>query len=207
MDQEQRLFDLEANKRDHKVEITDIAISKVPYIEYKEIPEDCYKILQELAKMVLILARENNNCDETAITYSLDAPELVLEGEECLTISYGDAHSVDPLQSTMANHLVVTAQGCVVIILHNHPNLSKISLQDVSYLFRFASIKMIVAVTNTGSINYIVKTDKYDRRGALKLFYESLELLKKAKNLKEMQDATDKFLNNCYKYGMLFEMH
>lgn len=207
MIEEKKLSDLEANKRKHKVEITDIAISKVPYIKYKGIPEDSYKTLQELAKMVLILARENNNGDETAITYSLDAPELVLDGEECLTISYGDAHSVDPLQSTMANHLVITAQGCVVIILHNHPNLSKISLQDVSYLFRFASIKMIVAVTNTGSVNYIVKTDKYDRLGSMKLFYECLELLKRARNLKERQDATDKFLNNCYKYGMLFEMH
>lgn len=207
MNEERILSDLEGNKRDHKVEITDIAISKVPYIEYKEIPEDCYKVLQELAKMVLILARENNNGDETAITYSLDAPELVLDGEECLTISYGDAHSVDPLQSTMANHLVVTAQGCVVIILHNHPNLSKISLQDVSYLFRFASIKMIVAVTNTGSVNYIVKTDKYNRLGAMKLFYECLELLKRARNLKERQNATDRFLNNCYQYGMFFEMH
>lgn len=207
MKDEEMLSDLEANKRDHKVEITDVAISKVPYIEYKGIPEDCYKTLQELARMVLILSKENNNCEETAITYSLDAPELVIDGEECMTVSYGDAHSVDPLQSTLANHLVVTARGCVVIILHNHPNRSKISLQDVSYLFRFASIKMIVAVTNTGSVNYIVKTDKYNRLGAMKLFYEALEQLKKAGNLKERQDATDKFLNNCYQYGMLFEMH
>lgn len=207
MNEDYMLSNLEGNKREHKVEITDIAISKVPYIEYKEIPEDCYTILQELAKMVLILAKENNNCDETAITYSLDAPELVIDGEECMTVSYGDAHSVDPLLSTMANHLVVTAKGCVIIILHNHPNLSKISLQDISYLFRFASIKMIVAVTNIGSINYIVKTDKYNRLGALRLFYEALDLFKKAKNLKEQQDATNKFLNNCYQYGLLFEMH
>lgn len=44
---------LESQKRDHKVEIADIAISKVPFIKYREIPEEHYETLQELARMVL----------------------------------------------------------------------------------------------------------------------------------------------------------
>lgn len=201
------LSDMEANKRDHKVEITDIAITKVPFVKYKEIPEEHYKTLHELAKMVLVLAKENNNSEETAITYSLEGPELIMKGEECLTVAYGDSYSVDPLSTTLANHIVVTSQNCVVIVLHNHPNLSKISLQDASYLFRHSSIKMIVAVTNVGSINYIVKTDNYDRKKALELFYDAANKYNVAKNLKERQDATDYFLNNIYKYGVLFETH
>ncbi|MBR1741633.1 MAG: hypothetical protein IJ733_07130, partial [Lachnospiraceae bacterium] len=39
----------------------------------------------------------------------------------------------------------------------NHPNLSKISLEDAFYLLIHDAIKMIVAVTNRGSISYIVK--------------------------------------------------
>lgn len=42
-----KLNDLEANKRNHKVEITDIAISKVPFIKYREIPEDQYELMVE----------------------------------------------------------------------------------------------------------------------------------------------------------------
>lgn len=207
MEDAKNLSELKANKRDHKVEITDIAISKVPRVHYKDIPEEHYSVLQELAKMVLILARDNNDCNETAITYSLDSPELILDGLNCLSVSYGDEHSVEPLQDTLSNHLVMTAEGCVIIILHNHPSLSKISLQDVSYLFRFASVKMIVAVTNLGSINYIVKTAAYDRKEALKLYIAAAEMYSKAGNLKEKQDATNYFLNQCYQCGIIFETH
>lgn len=50
-----KLSDLEDNKRDHKIEITDVAISKVPLIRYREIPEEHYATLQELAKAVFLL--------------------------------------------------------------------------------------------------------------------------------------------------------
>ena len=106
---------------------------------------------------------------------------------------------------TVSNHLIVSATGCVVIILHNHPSLSKISLQDIGYLLEFASIKMIVAVTNLGSINYIVKTDKYNILEALKLYKEAIQKYLVAENLKDRQEATNHFLKNCSKVGMLFE--
>ena len=50
----EKLMDLEtlemSNKRNHKVMITDEAIEKVPFIWYKEIPEEEYPIIQMLAK-------------------------------------------------------------------------------------------------------------------------------------------------------------
>ena len=45
--------EMESNKRDHKVEITDIAISKVPYVRYREIPEEYYETLHQIAIAVL----------------------------------------------------------------------------------------------------------------------------------------------------------
>lgn len=196
---------LEANKRDRKIEITDIAVDKVPYIRYKEIPEEYYGIIQELAKAALLYARNNNDCNETAITYSMESPELYVDGEPYLAISYGDEHSVEPTSDTLSNHLIVSASGCVVIIVHNHPSLSKISLQDIVYLLRFASVKMIVAVTNLGGINYVVKSDKYNRVEALKLYAEAAELFMRAESLKSKQDATNYFLRNCSKVGIIFE--
>ena len=66
-------------------------------------------------------------------------------------------------------------------------------------------MKMIVAVTNMGSINYIVKTDLYDRDEGLLLYREAVTRLGEARNLKEKQKATDFFLNNCFKVGLVFE--
>ena len=51
--------DLEmAKKRNHKIMITDEAINKVPHVKYKEIPETEYDNLQELARQVLKISKE-----------------------------------------------------------------------------------------------------------------------------------------------------
>jgi hypothetical protein len=207
MDEESRLSDLEQNKRDHKVEITDVAISKVPYVKYRSIPESHYAVLQELAKEVLRVSRDENDCNEVAITYNLDSPELAIKGGKFIAVVKGDEHSVDPLASTDANHISVSARGCVVVITHNHPSLSKISLEDAFYLLIHEAIRMIVAVTNRGSISYLVKTDDYNHLESRKLLREAIRLDKEAKNLKQKQDACDYFLNNCFKTGLIFEDH
>ena len=93
------LKDLEDNKRNHKIKITDVAMSKVPYIQYREIPEEHYETLQELAKVVLEFSRAHNNCNETAITYSLDDPESIIDDAGSLAVSYGGEHEVDPMSS------------------------------------------------------------------------------------------------------------
>ena len=68
-----------SKKRDRKVMITEEAIRKVPYVRYQEIPEQEYDIIQSLAKRVLEFARERNDSNEVAITYSYD-PSMILAG-------------------------------------------------------------------------------------------------------------------------------
>ena len=58
-----------ARKRDHKIMITEEAIDKVPLIEFREIPKEHYGILQNLAKEVLRISKDENNSNEVAITY------------------------------------------------------------------------------------------------------------------------------------------
>lgn len=50
-----------AKKRDHKIMITDEAIKKVPRIKYKNIPENEYDTIQELARNVLLISKNENN--------------------------------------------------------------------------------------------------------------------------------------------------
>ena len=159
-----------------------------------------------LAKLVLEESRDNNNCNETAITYSLDGVEIFDEGGNCVTVAYGDEHSVEPMEKTLAYHLIGTSASCVVVIIHNHPSISKISLQDVSMMLSYASIKMIIAVTNLGSISYIVRKDDFNRKKALELFYKSTDsYLKAGNNLKKRQEATDYFLKRCESVGIIYE--
>ena len=205
-DSKDNLKDLEmAKKRNHKVIITDEAIRKVPRIQYKNIPESEYNIIQELAKNVLQISKSENNSNEVAITYSMDSAERIQKGEEYIGVALGSEHSVDPISSTTAYHLVSSAKECIVIVLHNHPSLSDFSLSDIQFLLQYASVKMMVVVTNLGSISYLVKGNKYAYDKAVTLFNEAVSSNNEARDLKGLQKAADHFLKNCYSVGIDYD--
>lgn len=196
---------LQAKKRDHKIVITDEAINKVPRIEYKEIAEEQYDILQLLLQETMTISQRDNNSDEVAITYSLDANIDNDDRNMVYGVSLGDEHSVDPLEDVTSYHIINGTAECVVVILHNHPSLSKLSLQDIQYLLMYHSLKMIVAVTNLGSVFYLVKTNKYDYHRAMQLYKQAYKMFDEANNLADYQKATDYFLNNCSTVGLIHE--
>ena len=93
----------------------------------------------------------------------------------------------------------------MVIVLHNHPSLSAFSLPDIQFLLRYETVKMMVVVTNLGSVSYLVKNGKYDFEKAVILLNEAVDLNNKAKNINDLQDAADYFLKNCYNVGINYE--
>ena len=200
------LNDLEmAKKRDRKIMITNEAIRKVPRIKYKNIPESEYNVIQELARNVLRISKNENNSNEVAITYGMDSVERIKKGEEYIGVALGCEHGVDPISNTTAYHLVSSAEDCIVIVLHNHPSLSDFSLSDVQFLLRYASVKMMVVVTNLGSISYLVKGKGYAYDKAVALFNEAVSSNNEAKDLKGLKKAADHFLKNCYMVGIDYD--
>lgn len=198
--------DLEmAKKRDHKIMITEEAIDKVPYIQYKEIPETEYDNLRELTRQVLKISKEENDSNEVAVTYSLDSISLIEKGERYLGIALGTEHDVDPLSDATSYHLIRASSDCVVLVFHNHPSLSAFSLPDIQFLLRYETVKMMVVVTNLGNVSYMVKNNKYDFNKAVILFNEAVDLNNKSKNIKNLQEAADYFLKNCYNVGINYE--
>ena len=201
MDDKNHLNDLEmAKKRDHKIMITDEAIQKVPRIQYKNIPEREYDTIQELAKQVLKIAKDTNDSNEVAVTYSLESVRLIENGERYIGVSLGPEHDVDPLSNSTSYHLICSSTDCVVIVLHNHPSLS-----DIQFLLKYASVKMMVVVTNLGNVSYLVKNAKYDYEKAVILFNDAVDQNNAAKNIKDLQNAADYFLKNCYNTGINYE--
>ena len=201
-----KLNELEmAKKRNHKIMITEEAICKVPRIRYKNIAENEYDTIWELAKNVLKISKEENNSNEVAITYSLNSIELIQHGEKYIGVSLGTEHDVDPLSNTTAYHLISSARECVVIVLHNHPSLSSFSLSDIQFLLKYEIVKMMVVITNLGSISYLVKNKKYNFKKAVLLFNEAVDKNNTANNLRDLQDAADYFLKNSYNVGIDYD--
>jgi fructose/tagatose bisphosphate aldolase len=203
---ERDLNDLKmAKKRDHKIVITDEAINRVPRIEYKCIPESEYDNIQDLAMNVLKISKDENDSNEVAITYALESSSYIQNKEDYIGVAIGSEHGVDPLNSTVAYHLIKGEGNCVVIVLHNHPSLSDFSLTDIEFLIQYEKIKLMVVVTNLGSITYLVKTDKYNYNKAVDLINTAISMNNEAKNLKELQEAADYFLKNCYSVGITYD--
>ncbi len=194
-----------AKKRNHKIMITDEAIEKVPLIKYKEIPESEYLMLQELAKEVLTVSKNDNDSNEVALTYSLDYRALIAEGKEFIGVALGDEHSVDPCMNVVAYHLLSTSLECVVIVLHNHPSLSKFSLEDVKFFLRNESVKMMVVVTNLGSVSYLVKKDNYNRNKAIEIYNQAVNTHNAGNGIQDYQEAASFFLSNCYDANIVYE--
>ncbi len=185
--------------------ITEEAIQNVPRIEYKGIPEEEYDNIWMLAKNTLQISKYQNDSNEVAITYSMDLDDS--ENDINIGVSLGKEHSVDPLNDTDSFHIVFSAKDCVVIVLHNHPSLSDFSLLDIQFLLTYKAVKMMVIVTNLGSVRYLVKLDQYDRTKAIALMDKAIELNNSAKNLKDIQKAADHFLKNCYTVGIIYKNH
>ena len=204
--EDKKINDLEmAKKRTHKILITDIAIEKVPLIKYREIPESEYLMLQELAKEVLMVSKNENDSNEVALTYSLDYRNLIAEGKEFMGVALGDEHSVDPCMNTVAYHLIATSIQCVVIVLHNHPSLSKFSLEDRKFLLSNRTVKMMVVVTNLGNLSYLVKKQNYNHKKAIEIYNHSVSVHNKGNNLHDYQKAVFCFLSNCYEANIVYE--
>ena len=194
-----------AKKRNHKIMITDEAIRKVPLVQYKEIPESEYMMLQELAKEVLTVSKNDNDSNEVALTYSLDYRNLIAEGKEFMGIALGDEHSVDPCMNTVSYHLITASLECVVIVFHNHPSLSKFSLEDIKFFLSNRAVKMMVVVTNLGNISYLVKKDKYNRNKAIEIYNQAVNVHNEGNNIRDYQEAVSYFLSNCHKANMIYE--
>lgn len=198
--------DLEMSKnRNQKVLITDEAINKVPLIKYKEIPESEYVTIQELAKEVLEISKNENNSNEVALTYSMEHESLIAAGREYIGISLGDEHSVDPCMNTVANHLITVSLGCVVIILHNHPSLSKFSLEDVQFFLRNVTVKMMVVITNLGGVSYLVKRENIDQRKAVEIYNNAVNMHNEGNGIKDYQKAVAYFLSGCHEANIVYE--
>lgn len=193
-----------SKKRDHKIMITDIAISKISEIKCDYISEEDCKNLQKLSQQVLFISKHRNESNEIAMTYRLGTRLDEKIGEQ-VGLSFGTEHSVDPLQDTISYHMICSAKACEIVLLHNHPSLSKFSLKDIQFFLRQASLKMMIMVTNAGSISYLVKTNKYTFSEATKLCNKAIELHNEASNLKEFQVATEFFLRRCYNVGIRYE--
>jgi proteasome lid subunit RPN8/RPN11 len=193
--------DLEqAKRRNRKVYITDVAIDKVPYVEYQGFTDEQNKIMRELAKDVLLLSKEENESNEVAITCDLGAEDPLKN----FGVALGTEHEVDILADTFSNHIIVSQKSVAVVVLHNHPSTQTFSLQDIQFFIQYPMLEVIVVVSNQGTVHYLKRDKEYDYKQAFQLFRECIEDLNKNSPVMEQYLASLSFLAKCSEVGLYY---
>ena len=185
----------QAKKRDHKIMINPIAISKVPLVKVKGLSTaECERIQME-HKDLLRIAMEDNDSNEVLSIMSLKNGSTVkVKGSE---------DGVNPGSNPMAVALSNQAGLNELAFLHNHPSTNNFSLTDIMTFLRQPVIGLMSVVTNQGKVHILKKGDKYDFSRNWNQLVKSLEDFSAGR--KDDSQAVQQFLKNCNKRGVLYE--
>ncbi|MCI9379015.1 MAG: hypothetical protein HFI06_10970 [Eubacterium sp.] len=189
-----------AKKRDKKVYITDIAINKVPLVQYNGFTDNQNQLMQKLAQEVLTVSKEQNDSNEVAITCDLGADNPL----EVYGVSFGTEHEVDVRADTLSNHILVSQKTVAVVVLHNHPSTQTFSIQDIRFFIEFSVKEVMVVVSNQGTIHYLRREENYNLKKAAALFNECVENLEKDSPLTEVYLASLSFLAKSSEAGIYY---
>ena len=200
-DRPNKLKSLEmAKKHSKKVYITDIAIDKVPLIEYYGFTDEQNQIMQELAKNVLVISKESNDSNEVALTCDLGKPDPLHN----FGVALGTEHDVDVLSDTLSNHMIVSSSSVAVILLHNHPSTQTFSLEDVQFFVQHPMLEVIVVVSNQGTVHYLKRDKDFNYDKVVVLFKECIQDLTRNSSNSELYMATLTFLTKCSEAGLYY---
>ena len=189
-------MELHSKDRYKKVAITDVAISKVQRVSYKGLTEKQNEILYRLTRMVLMVAKEENNSNEAAMTIDLDDPESVIG------IQKGDEHEIVIGADTDSYHLIRT--GMKTAIVHNHPSTQTLSMQDIHLFLGNDPVHVIVVVSNQGVVHYLMKDCSFDFAAACDLYNLCVSDLTKGSTAREKYNAALEFLAHCTEVGLFY---
>lgn len=180
-------------------DITDNIINSIKELDYKGLSCEQSKQLTMVIKEVLREVKKDGDNKEIALVYDLNG--FINQKGEWLLKTSGRSENdfIDLAQDTDINHIITDEADRAIVISHNHPNNRIISLLDLRTFAIFNNIRIIVAVTNSGKISYILK-DNFN-------FNKYIDLSKQIINNKN--DITNdelliELLNNSSSYGMIF---
>ena len=190
----------QAKVRCKKYSITEMAIKKVPFIKYKGLTEEQNKNMQSLARLVLTLAKNENDSNEVAITWDMERGDIGKYG-----VAYGTEHNVNMCSDTYSYHLLHSGGNVIIVVLHNHPSTRTFSFDDIFSLMVYRSIQYMVVVTNQGTIHYLKKEKNYDEKAAGILYNEYVAKCKGIKDVKKIYASTLEFLKRCSEVGLYYQ--
>ena len=184
----------QAKKRDHKIMITDIAISKVPYVKVPGLPRAVCEAIKQEHKNILRIAQQENDSNEVLSVWNY--------AENRRVYVLGSEGYVNPSSSPEAYGIFTTSGKNELCYLHNHPSTQKFSLADIMEFIRYAQIGLMSVVTNQGEVYILYKGEKYSFKDVHMIFSKIYSVY--SVGLIDAQEVVSRFLKFCGKGGIVY---
>ncbi len=185
--------DLEqAKKRDHKIFITDTAISRIDRVKPSDFSDRQADEMQQMHKKLLKIAKDENDSNEVLIITDSDfSSEVMAKGGE---------FKVSPADNPFAVSIIAHAERQSLLYLHNHPSTNIFSIGDIDTFCCEKAIKAMSVVTNQGEVYVLNKTGKYSFEATKELLTNILKSFPEG----EIDDKifVKKYLKECYRGGV-----
>lgn len=189
---------IEQQKNERKIDITDVAIDKLPRIQLKGFSATINDNVQTLTKELLLISKNINDSNEVGTMYNwVTGAQITRRG----TIS-----AVDMTDSGFLK-MVQAAYAGEIIFIHNHPSGSTFSYADIGFLLQNDEIGVMVLVTNTGRMRTLQKTKKFSYNEAKKLLANIKENfgITGAVTGDYQQIIAEEFLDRAKEVGLTYE--
>ena len=167
-----------------KYPIDEETIKRVPYIRFAGFTKMQCQRIQTLEKMLLTISKEYNNSNEVALTYRLDG-EQFSNGTERIAVAYGSEGRVELFSDDKTKKLFETSKELAIILMHNQPNNTSFSFNDLNLFYHHDEIRLFIVITNSGLVRSISRDDLFLKESA---FNNLLNLLNK--NIEEFSKVT-----------------
>lgn len=148
VDKKKSLYSIAQPRGYRKIEITNVAIQKVPAVNLSGIDAQANEDIRECAMDILRAAKESNSSNEMMLFYNMVSREKS-------EIYSGTEYNVPMPQN---DKILKRSYNGEVILIHNHPSGRTLSYADLGILVKNPEIGAIMAVTNAGRIRLLQKT-------------------------------------------------
>lgn len=192
--------------------ITDVSISKIPYVVYPDLDTNLNLVIHELAEHLLFLAKKDNDSNEVAITFNLEDNFKIKEGIEKVLekvgICFGTQNETDLFSDTQTMSIINRARSIAVINMHNHPSCSSFSVTDISTFLKESVVKMMIVIGNNGELYYLSKDKNYNHNKARRYLTDVGKVIMPGINdstkatVKDLRTVADIFLKNSSRFGI-----
>lgn len=185
----------QAKKRNHKIMINEIAISKVPLAKIKGLSLAECEMLQQEHKEILKIAMEQNDSNEVL--------SLLTLGNGSSVRILGTETGVNPFSSPEGCSALSLAGRYTLAFLHNHPSTNNFSLADIATFVQAREIGLMSVVTNQAEVYMLLKSYDFNYRKVFELGLKVYDAYSAGEFSHE--EAVKAFLRNCIQWGVNYE--